>query len=95
MNIKKYHVNKDITEYATWMLLNRTRNSIYRLRELEVAQFGLTVEQSAILQILARRGGSFTAKTIEEITLRQPHSLWTYNYLNHFEKFVHELNCYP
>jgi DNA-binding MarR family transcriptional regulator len=77
MNIKKYDENKNITEYTIWMLLNLTRNCTYRIRELELAQLGLTVEQSAVLQILARRGGSATAKTIGDITMRQPHSIST------------------
>jgi DNA-binding MarR family transcriptional regulator len=56
---------------------NLARHSVYRLRELELAQFGLTVEQSIILYLLISRGGSTTAKTIEDLTLRQHHSIST------------------
>jgi DNA-binding MarR family transcriptional regulator len=65
------------TDFEIWTLFNRTQNSIYRIRELELAQFGLTVEQSAILNLLLDRGGSTTAKTIEYLTLRQHHSIST------------------
>jgi DNA-binding MarR family transcriptional regulator len=68
---------KNPTDFELWMVFNRTRNSVYRLRELELAQFGLTVEQSAILNQLINRGGSTTAKTIEYLTMRQHHSIST------------------
>lgn len=69
--------NRELTDFELWMLLNRTRNSLYRVRELELAQFNLTVEQSAIMYLLINRGGAVTAKTIEEITMRQHHSIST------------------
>jgi len=68
---------RNTKEYTTWMILNRARNSIYRVRELELARFGLTVEQSGILSILTNRGGSATSKTIEDLTLRQHNSIFT------------------
>jgi DNA-binding MarR family transcriptional regulator len=75
MDNNKYTEHESIREYATWKILNRTRNSIYRIRELELAQFGLTVEQSVILSILNNRGGSATSKTLEDLTMRQHHSI--------------------
>jgi DNA-binding MarR family transcriptional regulator len=75
MDNKKYIERQSITEYTTWKILNRTRNSIYRVRELELAQFGLTVEQSMILSLLNNRGGSATSKTIEDLTMRQHNSI--------------------
>jgi DNA-binding MarR family transcriptional regulator len=77
MNNQIIDENKKITDYSTWMLFNLARNSVYRLRELELAQFGLTVEQSIILYLLINRGGSATARTIEYLTLRQHHSIST------------------
>jgi DNA-binding MarR family transcriptional regulator len=74
MDNNKYTEYQSITEYSTWKILNRTRNSIYRVRELELAQFGLTVEQSMILSLLSNRGGSATSKTIEDLTMRQHNS---------------------
>jgi DNA-binding MarR family transcriptional regulator len=77
MDKKKYAENQSITEYTTWKILNRARNSIYRVRELELARFGLTVEQSVILSLLNNLGGSATSKTIEDLTMRQHHSIST------------------
>jgi DNA-binding MarR family transcriptional regulator len=80
-NATKNHVendkNKNLSDFELWVLFNRTRNAIYRIRELELAQFGLTVEQSSILYLLLSQGGSGTAKTLEELTLRQHHSIST------------------
>jgi len=74
---QEHDKDEKLTDLELWMLFNRTRNSIYRLRELELAQFGLTVEQSAILYFLITRGGSATAKTIEDLTMRQHNSIST------------------
>jgi DNA-binding MarR family transcriptional regulator len=60
-----------------WTLLDSTRFAVTRLRELELAEFGLTIERSAILKILASRGGSTTAGTLEYLTMRQPHTIST------------------
>jgi DNA-binding MarR family transcriptional regulator len=60
-----------------WRLLDNTRFAISRLREIELNQFGLTIEQSSILKILASLGGSSNLGELEYLTLRQPHSLST------------------
>jgi DNA-binding MarR family transcriptional regulator len=78
MDNKKYTELESTKEYTTWKILNRSRNSIYRVRELELAQFGLTVEQSVILSLLNNLGGSATSKTIEDLTMRQHHSISTH-----------------
>lgn len=58
-------------------MLDITRFAISRLREIELNQFGLTIEQSSILKILASLGGSSSLGELEYLTLRQPHSLST------------------
>jgi DNA-binding MarR family transcriptional regulator len=58
-----------------WALLDRTRFAISRLRELELAQFGLTIEQSSILYILTLHSGFVTVKDLEDITMRRQHSV--------------------
>ncbi len=75
MKISQYNKQQKTTNFTAWICLNLARNSIYRLRELELAPFGLTVEQSIILSILINNGGAATSKTIEELTLRQHHSI--------------------
>ncbi len=75
-NLNEYDIDRHTTGFELWIIFNRTRNSIYRLRELELAQFDLSVEQSAILHFLISQGGSINAKTIEYLTSRQHHSIW-------------------
>ena len=36
-------------EYSLWILLNHTRHAIYRARELELSQYGITNEQARLL----------------------------------------------
>ena len=62
---------------SIWRLLDNTRFAISRLREIELNQFDLTIEQSSILKILASLGGSSNLGELEYLTLRQPHSLST------------------
>ena len=62
------------TDFGLWSVLNRTRFALSRLRELELAQYSLTVEQASILEVL-RDGVSRTIKDLEDVTLRQHHSV--------------------
>jgi DNA-binding MarR family transcriptional regulator len=64
-------------EFQLWRILDHTRFMIGRAREKELAQFGLTPEQSHVLDILIARGGSVTINEIVEITQRQHHSIST------------------
>ncbi len=64
-----------LSDYRLWALLDSTAFAISRARGLELAEFGLTIEQSATLNILMTRGGLTTAKELEEVTLRQHHSI--------------------
>jgi DNA-binding MarR family transcriptional regulator len=65
------------SDYLLWSLMDSTRFVISRLRQLELAQYGLTVEQASMLRVLARAGRSVTARDLEDITLRQHHSVST------------------
>jgi DNA-binding MarR family transcriptional regulator len=60
--------------HELWTLLDRTRFAISRLRGLELAHFGLTIEQASILNILSNRD-STTAKDLENISMRRQHSI--------------------
>jgi DNA-binding MarR family transcriptional regulator len=64
-------------EFQFWRILDHTRFMIGRAREKELARFGLTPEQSHVLDILVNRGGSVTINEIVEITQRQHHSIST------------------
>ncbi len=66
-----------LSSYRLWMYLNTVRFTISRLRELELARFGITVEQSSILKVLVDNGMSAISKDLENATLRQHHSIST------------------
>jgi DNA-binding MarR family transcriptional regulator len=63
------------SNYALWSFLERTAFAISRLREIELAPFGLTVQQAALLSMITRNEGSVTGKEVEQISLRQHHSI--------------------
>lgn len=60
-------------DFKLWKFLGHTAYAISRLRELELAQYGLTPEQAHVLDILSVGGGSTTIGTIADMTLR-PHN---------------------
>ena len=64
-------------DFGLWRLLNHTRFMIFRLREKELSQCGLTPEQAHILDILAHSKGATTINEIAEITQLQHHSVST------------------
>jgi DNA-binding MarR family transcriptional regulator len=66
-----------LSGYRLWMYLNTVRFTISRLRELELARIGITVEQSSILKVLVDMGTSAKLKDLEYATLRQHHSIST------------------
>ncbi len=65
------------SDYMLWSQLDSTRFAISRLRELELAPFGLTVEQASILRVLLDQAGPVTFKDLEDASLRQHHSVST------------------
>jgi len=64
-------------EFQLWRILDHTRFMIARAREKELARFGLTPEQSHVLDILVSQGGSVTINDIVAVTQRQHHSIST------------------
>jgi DNA-binding MarR family transcriptional regulator len=64
-----------ISDHELGVLLNRAKSAYGRARELELAQFGLTLEQGAILHVLQSKGGSATNDEIANLIIRQYHSV--------------------
>lgn len=60
-----------------WRLLHQTEFIISRYREQELAQYGITPEQTYVLDILVMNNGSTTLSHIVDITKRQHHSIST------------------
>ena len=65
------------SDYLLWSRLDSARFAVSRLRELELAPFGLSVEQAAILRVLHDHADSLTFRDIEDAGLRQHHSVST------------------
>ena len=68
---------RSFTSYGLWAALDSARFAISRFREPELSRFGLTVEQSSILRVLAGLGLPVQARDLELATLRQHHSIST------------------
>ena len=47
-------------DFPLWRLLDHTRYMIFRDREMELSEFGLTPEQAFVLDIIHAAGGSTT-----------------------------------
>jgi DNA-binding MarR family transcriptional regulator len=78
INDKKWQTGNAslVDAFSTWVLFDNTQFSISRLRDLELGNFGLTHEQSAILHIL-NEYGKCTIAELSDIWMRQPHSIST------------------
>ncbi len=63
--------------FSLWRYLDHSRYMIFRLRERELAQFGLTPEQAQVLDIIYCAGGSTTINNIVRSTQRQHNSMST------------------
>lgn len=67
---------KSATDYDLWILFDRVGFAVSRLRELELARFGLTTPQAAILYALQNNKGEMTLQEIENKRMRQHHSIF-------------------
>jgi DNA-binding MarR family transcriptional regulator len=64
-------------DYYLWTLLQRARSVVVRARNLELAQFGVTIEQMSILHSLQINGGSASVDEIAANIVRQKNSVTT------------------
>ena len=65
------------TAYSLWRYLDHARYMVFRLRERELAQLGLTPEQAQVLDIICAAGGSTNINYIVRSTQRQHNSMST------------------
>ncbi len=65
------------TDFVVWRYLDHTRYMIFRSREKELAQVGLSPEQAFVLDVLHAAGGSTTINRIVQVTQRQHNSIST------------------
>ena len=67
--------NINLTDFEVGVLFERARSAYSRVRELELAQFGLSPEQAAILHTLQSKGSFATCEEIANMIIRQYHSV--------------------
>jgi DNA-binding MarR family transcriptional regulator len=77
-NKKSGKLDLDLADpLVLWRLLANSRSAIGRLRELELAEFGVTPVQAATLLFLTTRGGKSNIKEITDASLKQRNSVST------------------
>ncbi len=62
-------------DYDLWLLFAHTRRAMFNARKKELSQFGITVEQSAILIGVYALGDMATASKLSRCLYREPHSI--------------------
>jgi len=62
-------------DYNLWIMLNHTRHAIYRARELELNQYGITAEQGRLLFVVANLGNRATPSEIAKHVFRACHTI--------------------
>jgi DNA-binding MarR family transcriptional regulator len=63
--------------YNLWVVLHQTRDTIFKLRERELREYGITPEQAATLFVVKTLGGGVTPSEISKWILREHHSIST------------------
>ncbi len=72
---KKTHYPCDDKDQALWLLLEQTRNAIYKARELELEQYGVSTVQAGVLFVIHTMGGRTRPADIARWLVREPHSI--------------------
>jgi len=62
-------------DYRVWVLLHQARDVLHKVREREVAEYGITAVQSAVLFVIYSNEGKVTPTLISNWLLREPHTI--------------------
>ncbi len=62
-------------DQALWLLLEQTRNAIYKARELELEQYGVSTVQAGVMFVIHTMGGKTRPADIARWLVREPHSI--------------------
>jgi DNA-binding MarR family transcriptional regulator len=65
-------INKD---YALWVLLGQAKDMVFKAREKELRQYGISPEEAAVLFIVQCLGNQATPTEISRWLLRKPHTV--------------------
>lgn len=74
MTTKKTYPCED-RDQALWLLLEQTRNAIYKARELELEQYGVSTVQAGVMFVIHTMGGRTRPADIARWLVREPHSI--------------------
>ncbi|NLE95689.1 MAG: winged helix-turn-helix transcriptional regulator [Dehalococcoidia bacterium] len=74
MTAKKQYPCDD-RDQALWLLLEQTRNAIYKARELELEQYGVSTVQAGVMFVIHTMGGRTRPADIARWLVREPHSI--------------------
>jgi len=70
--------------YNLWVLLHQTRDAIFRVRDKELAKYGISPAEAAALFVIQATGENVTPAEISRWMLREPHTVT--GLLNRMEK---------
>ncbi len=70
----KFFKSKD-EDHDLWLLFNRARYAVYRVREKELQRYGITPEQANLLLNVVAMGNKAYPAKLSQLLLRQPHSM--------------------
>ena len=62
-------------DYALWLLLLKARRCIFKARDKELSQYGITPEQAGVLFIVQTLDNKVTPAEISRLTCREPHTV--------------------
>jgi DNA-binding MarR family transcriptional regulator len=65
----------DDRDQALWLLLEQTRNAIFKARELELEQYGVSTVQAGVMFVIHTMGGRTRPADIARWLVREPHSI--------------------
>ncbi len=71
-------------DYSLWVLLHQARDVMFKAREKELRQYGISARKAAVLFIIQAIGDEATPAEIARWLLREPHSVS--NILSRMEK---------
>ncbi|MCK9356689.1 MAG: MarR family winged helix-turn-helix transcriptional regulator [Dehalococcoidia bacterium] len=65
----------DDRDQELWLLLEQTRNAIYKARSLELEQYGVSPVQAGTMFVIYAMGGKTRPADIARWLVREPHSI--------------------
>ncbi|MBN1856999.1 MAG: MarR family transcriptional regulator [Dehalococcoidia bacterium] len=74
VGFKKTYVCDD-NDQALWLSIEQARNAIYKARELELEQYGVSTVQAGVMFVVHTMGGRTRPAEIARWLVREPHSI--------------------